>query len=90
MAKADYTISFLINGTWTNDVVFKRGIYDRNPLDESLDTSVVVDAVDTGFIDIPPFTICRILVTNTETQAVLAKKYFLTGNVEVEAQTAFD
>ncbi|MBR1746588.1 MAG: hypothetical protein IJ735_00040 [Clostridia bacterium] len=86
--KVNYSIAFKINGAWTDDVAFKRDLYDDAPLDESLDTGIVAD-VPASLNIIPPFTLCRIKTTPVESNEPIDTRYYLTGDRETEAVTLF-
>ena len=90
--KINYSISFRIDGVWMDDYNFKRGVYAEQPLDETLDTGIVVNVPST-LQKINPFTLCRVtakevLQDGTEGET-LYTKYYWTGDSDAEAVTLF-
>lgn len=90
--KINYSIAFKKDGVWSDDYNFKRGVYAEQPLDETLDTGIVVD-VPSSLNKIAPFTLCRVtakevLQDGTEGET-LYTKYYWTGDRETEAVTLF-
>lgn len=83
-----YYIAFKINGIWSEDINFVRDLLDESPLDETLDTAVVVD-VPASLRLIPPFTLCRITTRTADTNEIVEKRYYYTGNRTTEAVTLF-
>lgn len=86
--KVNYSVAFKLNGTWTEDYAFKRDLYDDAPLDESLDTGIVVD-VPAPINIIPPFTLCRIRTMPVGSAVPIDTRYYLTGDRETDAVTLF-
>lgn len=88
----NYYVSFKLNGSWTPYLNFKRPIMSDAPLDESLDTGIIVD-VPSDLRKIPPFTLCRIATYNADDTSNIAEpldvQYFLTGDREAEAVSIF-
>lgn len=90
--KINYSISFKVDGVWADDYNFKRGVYAEQPLDETLDTGIVVN-VPATLQKINPFTLCRVtakevLQDGTEGET-LYTKYYWTGDSDAEAVTLF-
>ena len=87
--KVNYYVAFKINGTWTDDFAFERPLFADKPLDETLDTSIIVD-VPTFLKDIPPFTLCRITAKNADTDTRIGlPEFYWTGDREASAVTMF-
>lgn len=89
--KINYSIAFKKDGVWSDDYNFKRGVYAEQPLDETLDTGIVVD-VPSPLNKIAPFTLCRVTakeVLQNGTEETLYTKYYWTGDRETEAVTLF-
>lgn len=95
--RVNYYISFIFDsGYVTDDILFKRDIFSDAPLDETLDTGIVVTApdktpiVEQVMMDIKPFTLCKITAKNADTGADVGEpKYYFTGDIEIEAVTLF-
>lgn len=93
--KVNYYVAFK-TGTganpWSDDALFKRAIYEDAPLDETLDTGIIVD-VPGEMREIKPFTLCRIRVRAHGAQQsdpdVVDPRYYWTGDVVTEAVTLF-
>ena len=86
--KLTYSIAFKLNGVWTQDLYFERDIYDEAPLDETLDSGIVVD-VPAELRKIPPFTFCRITTTSDDPNEDPDIRYYFTADRETSAVTLF-
>lgn len=86
--KVNYSVAFKLDD-WTEDVYFKRDLFDEMPLDETLDSGIIVD-VPAPLRKIQPFTLCRITTTDAETDEVLDKRYYFTSDRETSAATLFN
>lgn len=95
--RVDYYISFIFdNGYETDEIPFKRDIFTDAPLDETLDTGIIVTATDKTpitaqvIMDIKPFTLCKITAKNADTGVDIGEpRYYFTGDIEIEAVTLF-
>lgn len=89
--KIDYTVAFKIDGQWTQDTAFKRPLMTDAPLDETLDTGIIVDA-PSELKKIPPFTLCRVTARDhneSDPTVFLYKKYYWTADRNATAETMF-
>lgn len=86
--KINYKIECQLNNEWEEVGNFQRDLFDDSPLDETLDTGVIVE-VPSGLAIIPPYTLCRITSSDASNGEILSTDYMLTSDIETEAVTLF-